>query len=267
VADMASLGDEIDGAVLAVPTHLHRPLGEVLLERAIPVLVEKPLSRDPANAEALIAAAEASQTILMVGHVERFNPAVLELDQLIQDPIHIEATRISPHTPRIDDGVILDLMIHDLDIVASLVGAPLADIQAMASCVRSESEDLAVAILRFEDGATATLTASRIGQEKIRRMAITEASSYVVADLIRQDVTVHRIEEVGFTSERAGYRQRGVIEIPYLLHRGEPLFLELEHFVQCIQTRSMPRISGEGGLRALQMAYAVMRAAGLPVNV
>ena len=159
----------------------------------------------------------------MVGHTERFNPAVTELQEITTDPVHIEARRISPYTPRIDDGVVLDLMIHDLDIAQALARSPVTGVEAIATRKRSSSEDLAVAMLQFESGATAVLTASRLGQQKIRELAITQSDSYLTADLIRQDVTIHRISKVSYSDGgQARYSQAGVVEIPFLSRRGEP---------------------------------------------
>lgn len=259
--DISGLPDIAHAAVLAAPTDLHCEMGVWLLERGIHTLVEKPITHDVGQAHAIIEAADRSGATLMVGHIERFNPAVMELARRIEEPIHFEASRISPWVQRIPQGVILDLMIHDLDIVAALAGAPVAHVEAIGTRIHSETEDLAVALLTFQNGVTAALTASRLGQQKIRRMAITGANAFFEVDLLRRDVTINRVQEVAFGPDQSGLRQTGMVEIPFLTNHGEPLFLELAHFVECVRTGSEPKVSGRDGLRALELALAVMKAA------
>jgi predicted dehydrogenase len=260
----AGIGEVAEAAVVAVPTTMHREVSEDLFDQGLSVLLEKPISHDIESATAIVAAAQRSGKVLLVGHIERFNPAVAELDRLVTDPIHFEATRISPFVSRVTDGVIVDLMIHDLDIVRSLSGGEVSRVSAVARTTRSATEDLAVALLEFDNGVTATLTASRIGQEKIRRLSITQSNDYLAVDLMRQEVTLHRIEEVSFIEGgSSGYRQRGFIEIPFLSQRGEPLYRELEHFVHCIQGEAAPRVTGDDGVVALSLCFDVMEAAGV----
>lgn len=262
VPRLEDLDHNVDAAVLAVPTDLHYELGLWLLERGIGTLVEKPIAHDIGQANALIEAAETSGATLMVGHIERFNPAVMEIGLHMERPVHFEAARVSPWVERIPQGVILDLMIHDLDIVTSLAGSTVSRIAAMGQKLRSDTEDLAVALLGFENGVTAALTASRLGQQKIRRLAITTEETFIEVDLLRRDVTINRVEEVAYEPGRSALRQRGVVEIPFLQNHGEPLFLELSHFVECVASGARPRVTGAQGLQALELALAVMKAAG-----
>lgn len=256
--DVDDLTGRIDAAVVAAPSELHAELGVPLLKAGVAVLVEKPIAPSVAEAEQLVEAAAVGEAVLQVGHVERFNPAVLELDALVRDVVHVAAARISPYSPRIAEGVIFDLMIHDLDLVRSLVGSEVAEVSATARAVRSETEDLATALLTFTGGVTATLTASRIGQNKIRSLEITQRADFVAVDLLRQDVTVNRVDHVEYLSdEGARYRQTGVVELPFLEHRGEPLLLELSHFVECASTGATPRVSGLDGLRAVELARRI----------
>ncbi len=251
-----------DAAVLALPTALHAEVGIRLLEAGVPTLVEKPLAATVEKARALVDAAQAGDTMLMVGHVERFNPAVLELDNIVEDVIHIDARRISPYSNRIREGVILDLMIHDLDIVSSLVQSPVCSVQAVARATRSETEDLASALLLFANGATATITASRIGQNKIRELTVTSAESSVSVDLVRQNVAVNTMRHDEFVlASGASYRQSGMIQIPFLEHHGEPLYLELKHFVECVLKGEEPRVTGRQGLLAIELALRIRSAA------
>jgi predicted dehydrogenase len=201
---------------------------------------------------------------LLVGHVEQFNTAVLELDRLLHDVVHIQADRVSPHLERAKDSVILDLMIHDLDIVRRIANSPVAEVQAMRRTLASPTADYACALLEFESGMTAAVTASRVAQQKIRRIEITEQDDFITIDLLRQDLTVQRVHHAEFASEEGMvYRQSGVIEIPFFERRGEPLVLELEHFIECVADGCRPRISGEDGLEALRLATLVAEAAGV----
>ncbi len=260
--DHRALGDDVDAAVLAVPTDLHESVGRDLLARGIDLLVEKPMAGSVDEAKVLAKAAEASGRILMVGHVERFNPAILELDGIIEDPIYIEARRLSPFTSRIVDGVTLDLMIHDLDLVRSLMKSPVSAVHAVTRTLLGDGEDLSAALLEFSSGGIANVTSSRLGQDKVRRLTITQKEEVIRVDLIRQDVSVHRVQEVAFDrTGGAGYRESGMVEIPFLRNRGEPLFLELEHFVQCVIDRSQPRVPAEDGIAALELVSRVLSAA------
>jgi predicted dehydrogenase len=157
---------------------------------------------------------------------------------------------------------VTDLMIHDLDIVRTIVGCAVVDVSATARLIRSSSADLACALLTFENGATANVTASRVGQQKVRELRITQAESFVNVDLIRMDVTVNRVEHSEFLSDSgARYRQTGMVEIPFLEHRGEPLALEQAEFVRAVTTRSSPRVTGHDGLEALRLVQRVLAAA------
>jgi predicted dehydrogenase len=254
----------IDAAIVAVPTHYHADVAGPLLEAGIPVLVEKPLAGSLADAQALVETAAAKGVVLMVGHVEQFNTAVLELDRLASSAVHLEATRVGPYSRRIQEGVILDLMIHDLEIIRRLVGSSPTDVRAMAQRTRSETEDLACALLCFDGGVTASLTASRVAQNKVRQLEITQARSTISVDLLRQGVTVYKTSRSEYRSQgKVRYRQSGVIEIPFLEQRGEPLRVELDHFVECVLSGKQPRVDGQQGLEALSMALQVAEAAGV----
>ncbi|WP_433505157.1 Gfo/Idh/MocA family oxidoreductase [Pseudonocardia halophobica] len=264
LADVGEIVGEVDAAIVASPSSMHEEHGLALLAAGVHVLVEKPVATTVEQAERLIAAADAAGMVLQVGHVERFNPAVLELDRMQGDVVHVEASRIGPYSNRVEVGVVLDLMIHDLDIVLALAGGEPSRVLATAQRTRSGTEDLVSALIEFDNGVTAALTASRIGQNKIRNLALTREKDYVNVDLLRQDVTVHRVDHSEYLSdEGTRYRQTGVVELPFLEHRGEPLFLELSHFVDCVRTGTTPRVTGRDGARALELAMRVRAAAGL----
>lgn len=261
VTDVEQVAGEVDLAVVAVPTPYHLEAALPLIERGVHLLVEKPLAPDVDEGKRLVTAAERAGIVLATGHVERFNPAVLGLDEVVTSPIHVTATRISAYSPRVRDGVVMDLMIHDLDIVRSIVRSEVTDVQAVLNSPHGGTEDLAAVVLRFANGATANLLASRVGQQKIRELHITQSDNFVSVDLLRQSVTINRVAHSEYlSSQGARYRQSGVVEIPFLEHRGEPLALELEAFVHCVRTGERPRVSGEDGLEAVRLAQRVLAA-------
>jgi predicted dehydrogenase len=262
--DLAYVIGKVDAAIVASPSSLHEEHGIALLGGGVHVLIEKPIATTVEQANRLVDAAAGAGLVLQIGHVERFNPAVLELDRLQGDVVHIDAARIGPYSSRVEVGVVLDLMIHDLDIVLSIAGGEPVDVFATARRTRSATEDLVSALIEFDNGTSASLTASRIGQTKIRTLALTREKDFVSVDLLRQDVTIHRVDHSEYLSdEGTRYRQTGVVELPFLENRGEPLYLELSHFADCVRAGSTPRVTGRDGVRALELAMRVRAAAGL----
>ncbi|MEU5880334.1 Gfo/Idh/MocA family oxidoreductase [Spirillospora sp. NPDC047279] len=256
--DYGDVVGRADAAVVAAPSELHARIGTELLGAGLDVLVEKPIATTPEDAKRLIAAAAAAGRILMIGHVERFNPAVVELPRLVDGLIHVDVRRVGPYGPRADADVILDLMIHDLDLLRMLTRSEPVRVHALTRRVCSQTEDFATVMLGFADGVTATLTASQVSQAKQRQIELTQRDNVVVADLLLRQVTVHRLQHAEFVDEDGPrYRQSSVIEIPYLSAPGEPLAHELRHFVECVGTRSTPVVSGEDGLAALELALRV----------
>ena len=255
---LEGLSDKADAAIVSVPTSAHAEVGISLLEAGLDVLIEKPIAATVEEAKSLVAAADSTNRILMVGHVERFNPAVIELRRHVEGLIHIDVRRVGPFSPRITTGVALDLMIHDVDLVTWFAGGQPVQIASVTHKIRSVTEDVATCILTFETGVSAVMTASRISQSKQRQIELTQRDNVIVADLIRQQVTIHRVQHAEFVDERgAMYRQSGVIEIPYLEHQGEPLALEQRHFVECVLQRTQPTVSGEDGIAALSAAIRI----------
>jgi predicted dehydrogenase len=256
--DIAELAGRVDAAILAAPSEFHADLGVRLFEAGLDVLVEKPIAMTVEESHRLIDAAARHDRILMVGHVERFNPAVVELQRLVDDLIHVDIRRVGPFSPRISSDVVLDLMIHDVDILRTLVRSELSRVYALSSRVHSDTGDFATVLLRFANGVSATLTASRASQTKQRTIELTQRKNLIVADLLRRQVTIHRVEHDEFVDEAgARYRQNGVIEIPYLEGSGEPLAMEQRHFLDCVRNRTVPRVTGEDGLAALKLALRI----------
>jgi len=252
-----------DAVVLATPSRTHAELGEHILKSGRDLLVEKPIATEIADAERLIAVAGANDRILMVGHVERFNPAVVELRRLVTEPLALEITRVGPFYARNLADVVLDLMIHDIDLARAIVGGEIVAQHAMVREVLTDEPDFASALLRFDNGVLANITASRVSQSKIRRIMLTQRDNAVVADLLRQQIEVHRIEHSEFLTEGGvRYRQSGLVEIPYLAEHGEPLMHELRHFVECVRERREPAVSGHDGLAALRVCLGIRDSAG-----
>ena len=263
IADIAEL-PEVDLAVVAVPTQFHLSVATELMERGVSVMVEKPLALTVEQAESLIATAEKTGVSLGVGHVERFNPVVRFLTSMELAPSFLQFERLSPYTPRITTNVISDLMVHDLDLACVLAKSEPIKIEAAAVHVFSDSPDIASAVLTFESGAICSLAASRATQDKVRRIALCEKERYIVADCLRQDVSIKREATVEYPmSEPNTYRQANVVEIPYLDRSGEPLTLELLDFVAAVREKRQPTVDGPAGLRAVRIAAAVERAAGI----
>jgi predicted dehydrogenase len=250
--------DAADAVILATPSHTHAEVGVRVLKSGRDLLVEKPMATSAADARQLVDAAEANERVLMVGHVERFNPAVSEMLRHVQDPVAMEITRVGPFPGRLLADVVLDLMIHDIDLARAAIGGEIVGVQAVGRMVRSDEPDIACALLQFDNGVIANITASRISQNKIRRITLTQRDNAVIVDLLRQQVEVHRIEHSEYLSDGgARYRQSGLVEIPFLSQYGEPLAHELRHFVTCVEERGEPLTSGTDGLVALETALAI----------
>lgn len=258
LSSIDDISPEVEAAVVAVPTAGHIAVASALARRGVNLLVEKPLASTVNEAEDLVATAESSGVILAVGHVERFNPAIYELPRLLDQPVHFEASRISPFTPRVGDGVIFDLMIHDIDIVCSLTGpnAIVSDVTGVARIVKGDTEDIASVTMAFTSGHTATFNTSRLGQTKIRTLEITQSESAISVDLLRQDITISRMSQHEYLSDDGAtrHRQSNVVEIPFLETRGEPLALELVNFIESVRQGTAPHVDGTAGARAVQIA-------------
>jgi predicted dehydrogenase len=259
----AALLEAARAVVIAVPTEHHSEYASAALRAGLDVLIEKPVTLDVEEAQELCRLAADSGRILQVGHVERFNPVCMELPRLVKDPIFISCERLSPYMPSWvgASGVIVDLMIHDIDIVLSLVNQEARQVNAQCTNVFGGTEDFALAQIKFAEGTIAGLTASRVSQAKVRRLNITQQDAYISADLLRQTLAIHHyVASDYFYDARTGFKQETVTEIPYLSRYGEPLRLELESFVESIVERKPPVVSGEDGTRALEIALRIQKA-------
>jgi len=246
LTDYRDLFGKVDAVSLAAPTSEHARIGLDLLENGIDVLVEKPMTSTVEESRKLIEAAARNQRILQAGHVERFNPVVRAAIEVATQPQFFEIHRLAVFTPRsLDIDVVLDLMIHDLDIVLSLVKSPVAEVRAVGIAVLSRKADIANARVEFEDGCVANFTASRVSFEKVRKLRFFQPSDYISVDYASQTGSMVSLR-MGRVTERK-------LEPP----TEEPLRLELESFVNCVRTRSKPIVGGEDGLRALELAMMI----------
>lgn len=257
--DYTKLYDKVDAVSIGVPTGAHYRIGKDFLEAGIHVLIEKPITNNLEEANELINLAKKKGLILQVGHVERFNTAVLELKKIVKDPLFIECRRLGPYNRRINDtGVVLDLLIHDVDIILGLVNSPIKEINVAAKSIYSEYEDIANVQLIFENGCIANLTGSRITEDKIRTLTITQPDAYIVLDYAEQDLHIYRqgTSEYIITREAVGYKQESVIERIFV-HKDNPLKLELMHFVNCVLNKTSPIVSLEEELKALKVTLLI----------
>jgi predicted dehydrogenase len=238
----------VDAASVATPTNTHYQIARSLLERGKHVLVEKPITDNTAHASELADLAARNGLILQVGHVERFNPVLSALEQHLTHPRFIEAHRLSPYPERSTDiGVILDLMIHDLEVILHFVHSPVQGIDAVGVPVLSRGEDIANARLRFENGCVANVTASRISPERMRKIRVFQEDAYLSLDYQNQSGEIYR---------RAGGRiTRDKVEIEH----EEPLKLQLTSFVECASSGRAPRVSGFEATAALKLAVEITK--------
>ena len=250
--DIGVLLKQVEAVSIAAPTSAHHAVARQCLEAGVHVLVEKPITVMPAEAQELIALARARKAVLQVGHIERFNPVMLKVRPLIREPRLVECRRVSPFTGRSTDvDVVLDLMIHDLDMVLSFHPGAITDVRAIGSPVVSSKVDVAHAWVTFDSGCVATLTASRIATARARELTVVQRDACVSLDYQSRQATVRRVS--------VGARASGE-QAPEQIHGGEeePLKLELESFLHAVQTGTQPLVSGQDGEAALSLAYRVL---------
>jgi predicted dehydrogenase len=255
VCDWRALVGRVDAVSLAVPTESHAEIAIPLLEAGVHVLVEKPISRTLSEADEMIAAARASGATLMVGHLERFNPALVALRPHVRAPVYFEIHRVGEFTARsLDIDVVLDLMIHDLDIVQWLVGADVeaSDVRAVGIPVLTQLVDAANARVEFATGAVANITASRVGTEKIRKMRFFQPHDYVAVDYVTRYASVSSLDPFG------AHGQPGVAHRRLEVEDVEPLRAEIAAFLGAAESKTPPPITGEDGRRALALALRVL---------
>jgi predicted dehydrogenase len=263
IASLEELLDQVDAVTVVVPTTGHHVVAKAALERGIHVMIEKPIAATLAEADDLVATAKRTGALIQTGHVERFNRAIRAALPFIDTPRFIESDRLAPFNPRGSDvAVVLDLMIHDIDLVRTLVGGHVDDLQAVGVPVLTPSVDIANARLTFDSGAVANITASRVSRERLRKIRIFQRTGYLSLDLaagtgefyrLRTDVDFSAIAKAPLALE--AFVERVVLEAP----EGEPLRLELESFVAAVQGETPLVVSGDDGREALAVALRINR--------
>ncbi len=281
VEELLGAGLALDAAIVAVPTVHHRAVAGELLDAGLDVLVEKPLAASLEEADDLIARAERGGRILQPGHLERFNPAVLAVEPRLRRPMFFEAHRLSVFTPRsLDVDVVLDLMIHDLDIVLAFTRSPVREVRAVGLPILSPKVDIANVRVEFDSGCVANFTASRVSTERVRKLRFFEPRQYVSIDYARQDVLTIRVDgavppeiaaaaaagkiDAASLARLAAAAQTGVapgLSFDRLeVAQGEPLRLEIESFLRSVHTRRAPRVTASEGREALKLALEIQAA-------
>ncbi len=252
----------VDAVCIAVPTRLHHQVGLDCLQAGIHVLIEKPIAASILEAESLVNAAAESQCILQVGHIERFNPAFAQLSKIAQteEILSLESRRMSPYSHRANDvSVVLDLMIHDLDLLLELTASPVVKLTASGSSASDSGYlDYVTATLGFANGVVATLAASKITHRKIRCLTAHCKNSLIETDFLNNDISIYRYPTESLVNSASNklYQQDGVIEKVYT-NNVEPLYAELEHFVNCIYGGEHPSVGGKQGIQALRLATII----------
>jgi len=255
VAELLEAG--VDAASVAVPTVAHHETAMALISAGVDVLVEKPLAATLDEARAMVAAAKAAGGILQVGHIERFNGAMAALMEVLRKPLFIECHRLSPYPGRGSDvSVVLDLMIHDLDLVLTMVGSELTSVDAVGVPVFSEQEDIANVRLRFKTGCVANITCSRVSVDRMRKLRVFEPDAYYSTDFSDQEVLVYRKKPGPIPAGTSPMEHVRIETLPVV--REEPLKRELESFISCVRTRSCPVVDGAAGLAALELAQQIL---------
>lgn len=253
--DVRDILGQVDVASVVVPSSLHYAVGRILLEAGVHVLMEKPITEDVAQARALIELSHAHGCVLQVGHLERFRPVVRDLMKHARTPMFIEAHRLAPFKHRgTDVNVVLDLMIHDIDLALTLVNAPIEQINASGVPVLSDQIDIANARIQFSNGCVANLTASRVSLKSERRLRLFQADAYLAADM-----SGHTLDWYRKAPGQAVQGLEGIAGERLHFPAGDPLLEEIRAFLDCVRSGTPPPVSGEDGLRALETALEVVR--------
>jgi predicted dehydrogenase len=264
VATHRELAELVDIATVAVPTERHFEVARDLLEAGVHVLVEKPMTPTLEEAKELFRLARQRARVLHVGHVERFNGAVQELRKIVERPVLIESRRLGPFVPRVqNDSVVMDLMIHDIDIVLGLVDSEPRRMNALGRSIHSLQADVANVQILFDSGAMATITASRATEEKIRTLSITQPDAYIVLNYADQDIQIHRraAQEYTLNRESIRYRQASFVERLFV-HKDNPLKLEIRHLIaaaRAAKATGQVELPETEDLRSLAVALEIER--------
>lgn len=268
------VADKVSAVSVAVPTSAHYSVASYFLKRRIPVMLEKPMGLSLEEAEELVELSSTNRVVLQVGHVERFNPALQAVESYPMTPRFIECHRLSAFNFRTRDiGVVLDLMIHDIDIILHLARSPVKKVEAVGTCIISNKEDIANARISFKNGCVANLTASRVSFRPMRKIRIFSENTYISLDYEKQEAIIYKKspkltldyvnpEKLGIKSltDLKSFDFGDLLEIKHItMNHQEPLKKELESFIECVRENKRPAVSGEEGLRALRVATEVLK--------
>jgi predicted dehydrogenase len=242
----------VDAATICTPTIAHYEIAALLLDHGKHLLIEKPVAETPAQARELSALAASRSCVLQVGHIERFNPVLAALEDKLRNPRFLEVTRLSPYPNRSTDiGVVLDLMIHDIEIILHIVRSPILSMDPVGIAVLSKGEDIANVRFRFESGCVANVTASRISRDTIRKIRVFQENAYLSLDYQKQAGVMYRLHD--------GPKGKEIVRDKVTIKRGEPLKIELEAFIQCAREGARPKVSGHEAADALDIALEITR--------
>ena len=263
IEQMLTTHSEVQAASVAVPTVLHLDVARNLMEAGVDVLIEKPLAATLAEADELLRVASAHKRVAQVGHLERFNPAVRATLPLIKRPMFFEVHRLSVFSPRaLDVDVVLDLMIHDLDVVLTFVKSEAKEIRAVGLPILSGKVDIANVRIEFESGCVANFTASRVSTERVRKLRFFQAGQYISIDYGRQDVLVFSVDGASGTAHTQASVNPQIGMAKPAITAEEPLLAEIQAFLQAVRERSRPVVSLEDGRRALELGLAILTEIG-----
>ena len=248
ISDYKELAGKVNAVNICTPTESHYEITKFFLENNVHTLVEKPITTTVEQADDLIVIAKNNDLKLQVGHIERFNSAFESIKHFTHNPLFIECHRLN-HFPNrsLDIGVVMDLMIHDIDIVLGLIASPIKDIQAIGVNVLTSLEDIASVRITFENGCVCNLTASRVSDEVMRKIRLFQKDTYISLDYVKQEAFIYKKHE------------KQILKHSLPIEREEPLMKELEHFIDCIQEDKKPLISGTEGREALSVALAISK--------
>jgi predicted dehydrogenase len=242
----------VDAATICTPTVTHYDIGAYLLEQGKHLLIEKPIAETPIQARALATLAASRSCVLQVGHIERFNPVLAALEDKLNNPRFLEVTRLSPYPNRSTDiGVVLDLMIHDIEIILHIVRTPIVSMDPVGIAVLSKGEDIANVRFHFEGGCVANVTASRISRDTLRKIRVFQENAYLSLDYQKQDGVMYGLHD--------GPQGKQIVREKVEIQRAEPLKIELESFVHCAREGARPKVSGHEAADALDIALEITR--------
>lgn len=253
--DYQAIAEQVDAVSIVVPTEMHFEVASYFLERGVHVLLEKPIAKTVEEAEKLIQIAKTTRAVLQIGHIERFNPTIRTIKNIINEPYLIEINRLNPASNRISDvGVVLDLQIHDIDLLLYLTGEKVKRLHSISKSF-GQPEDVVITQLEFTNGCLANLTTSRVTHNKVRSIGISQKDCYIEGDLMGAHVEISR--QLSGNQEAANYRSEATVDKVFVA-REEPLKVEIQSFLDAITEKKTPLVTGEDGYEALKIAYEVL---------